>query len=450
MDLDRKYKKMPIKNITTEQKQRKLFFEKFSNKLNNKNKLYQLRSLINWELLEKESLSHVEIKQFGRNRNSHRVMLGLLMLQAMHSSSDSFTEAEFRENNYWQYFCGYEYFEQDPGVSEASIRRFRGVLGEEGFTVILQELVRIGMKVGSLKKKDMTSILVDTTVQIKNIKHPHDAHLMEKARKEIVKLCKIFDIKLNETYEKSFKNNIIAIWKYSKDSKAKKKWKSLKKLKTLLGRLIRIFEREMQKKAIFPVLQSARILSKIRMIHAQSVLKKQEKITYKENNKILYSFHAEEVECIGKGKLHKPYEFGNKVAIAVSGRGNFIVGVKSFHGNPYDGHTLNQTIQEVRKTTKGEPDLSFEKIFVDLGYKGNDFSEKSKIYTPKTKKNLSKEDKKMQKRRSAIEPIIGHLKNFGRMGRNYLKGKIGDIINPYISAIGLNLGNISNKLMLGT
>lgn len=186
------------------------------------------------------------------------------------------------------------------------------------------------------------------------------------------------------------------------------------------------------------------------MIHAQSVLKKQEKITYKENNKILYSFHAEEVECIGKGKLHKPYEFGNKVAIAVSGRGNFIVGVKSFHGNPYDGHTLNQTIQEVRKTTKGEPDLSFEKIFVDLGYKGNDFSEKSKIYTPKTKKNLSKEDKKMQKRRSAIEPIIGHLKNFGRMGRNYLKGKIGDIINPYISAIGLNLGNISNKLMLGT
>ena len=153
MDLDRKYKKMPIKNITTEQKQRKLFFEKFSNKLNNKNKLYQLRSLINWELLEKESLSHVEIKQFGRNRNSHRVMLGLLMLQAMHSSSDSFTEAEFRENNYWQYFCGYEYFEQDPGVSEASIRRFRGLLGEEGFTVFLQELVRIGMKVGSLKKK---------------------------------------------------------------------------------------------------------------------------------------------------------------------------------------------------------------------------------------------------------------------------------------------------------
>jgi len=183
------------------------------------------------------------------------------------------------------------------------------------------------------------------------------------------------------------------------------------------------------------------ILSRAKNIHAQSILKKKDKDIYKKENKIIYSFHAPEVECIGKGKLNKPYEFGNKVGIAVSGRGNFVLGVKSFHGNPYDGHTLDQTVVELRKLS---PETS--KIFVDLGYTGHNFKEKGKVFTAKTKKTLSNDDKKMQKRRSAIEPIIGHLKNFGRMGRNYLKGVVGDIVNPLISAVGLNLRRITNIL----
>ena len=134
-------KKMPIENIEADQTQGRFFKEKLSEELNPKNRLYQLRSLINWEELEKASLSHVDIKQYGRNKKSHRLMLGLLMVQAMYNSSDRFTEAELKENNYWQYFCGYEYFEREPEVSEATIRRFRVLLGEEGFTAILKELV---------------------------------------------------------------------------------------------------------------------------------------------------------------------------------------------------------------------------------------------------------------------------------------------------------------------
>ena len=249
-------------------------------------------------------------------------------------------------------------------------------------------------------------------------------------------------ISLKETYEKTFKYKMIKLWKYKKDSKVKARWKVLKRLKTLLGRLIRIYDRGINRLGIELSKETKEILSRIKRIYAQSVLKQTEKILYKESNKVLYSFHAPEVECIGKGKLNKPYEFGNKVGIAVSGRGNFIVGIKSFHGNPYDGHTLDETVKEVRKTTE----ISFKKVFVDLGYRGNNFSEKQKIYTPNTEKKLSKYDKAMMKRRSAIEPIIGHLKNFCRMGKNYLKGKIGDILNPFISAIGLNLRNIANRL----
>ncbi|RZI47242.1 hypothetical protein EDM53_02940 [Rickettsiales endosymbiont of Peranema trichophorum] len=149
-----------------------------------------------------------------------------------------------------------------------------------------------------------------------------------------------------------------------------------------------------------------------------------------------------ELLTLRKGKLNKPYEFGNKVSIAVSGRGNFVVGVKSFHDNPYDGHTLEQTILAV-KALGIEPG----KYFVDLGYRGHNHRAKSKVYLPNTrKKHLSKEEKLMQKRRSAIEPIIGHLKQYGRMGRNYLKGIIGDVINPLISAIGLNLRAIAKRL----
>jgi IS5 family transposase len=265
---------------------------------------------------------------------------------------------------------------------------------------------------------------------------------METAREKVVQLCKTLKISLDETYAKSFKINMIKLWKYSKDSKVKKKWKTLKKLKTLLGRLIRICERSISTLSLFLSESERETLLRAKKIHAQSALKKAEKDLYKKENTILYSFHASEVECIGKGKLNKPYKFSNKVGLAVSGRGNFIIGVKSFHGHPYDGHTLDQTVSVVRKIV----DISLSKFFVDLGYTGNNFSEKSKVYTPRTKKVLFKEDKIMMKRRNAIEPIIGHLKNFYRMGRNYLKGKIGDIINPFISVIGLNLRCIANRL----
>lgn len=431
---------MPIENITNTQKQSKLFEEALVRKLNSKNKLYQLRDIVDWSELSSKALSSVSIKELGRNRKDHRVMLALLMLQAMYNGSDSFTAEELKENVYWQYFCGYEYLQKDISISETSIRRFRGIVGEAGFGEILKELLRIGLKVGALKKKDLDSAIIDTTVQIKNIKHPHDAYLMEKAREKIVELCKKLNIPLNETYAKTFKYKMLKLWKYKKESKAKQRTKIMMSLKVRLGRVIRICERGIEGSKV-GLEYDASILTRAKNIHAQSVLKKKDKDVYKKDNKIIYSYHAPEVECIGKGKLHTPYEFGNKVSIAVSGRGNFVLVAKSHHGNPYDGHTLEQTITELRKIS---PETS--KFFVDLGYVGHNFKEKGKVFTSKTKKALSVEEKKMRKRRSAIEPIIGHLKNFGRMGRNYLKGVIGDILNPCISAIGLNLRRIANIL----
>jgi IS5 family transposase len=438
---------MPIEKLESKQRQGRLLQDKLSKELSAKHKLYKLKELINWSDLEEQVGGIVNVRALGRERKSLRVMLSLSMLQAMYNFSDCLTSETFEENLYWQYFCGYEYIDTNLSVSESAIRRFRQELGEEGYNYILKELTKVGLRVGAYKKKDLDLAIIDTTVQIKNIKHPHDAYLLGKAREELVKLANNLGFKLNETYEKKYKKGLINLWKYKDISKSKKRTKTMKHMKILVGRLIRRVERKITEMNMLLAADKEKLVEKIKKIHAQSFLSKQAKEKYKKaGNEVIYSFHAEEVECIGKGKLNKPYEFGNKVGIAVSGRGNFILAVKSFQDNPYDGHTLAETVAQMEKNTE----IEAKKIFVDLGYRGSNYKKKGKIYTPYTKKSLSVEDKIMQKRRAAIEPVIGHLKQYGRMGRNYLKGVIGDILNPLISAIGFNLRGIANKIKLAT
>jgi IS5 family transposase len=438
---------MAIKDLKSSQKKKHLFINKLSDELDHENKLYQLNQFINWDILEKEITRLIEVNELGRERKALRVMIALAMLQSMYNFSDRMSSETFEENLYWRYFCGYEYVNKDDKVSESCIRRFRQEIGEEGYNIILKELIKIGLAIGLIKKKDIESPIIDTTVQNKNIKYPHDGYLLGKAREELVKLAHNLGIKLHETYEKKYKENLQKLWKYRHHSKAEKKLKTMQYLKSFVSRVLREFETKLAKSSIELKGAESLVFAKIKKIHAQSFLSKEEKKAYKkQKNKIIYSFHAEEVECIAKGKLHKPYEFGNKVAISVSGEGNFILGVKSFHDNPYDGHTLAQTIAKTEENTSCE----VQQTFVDLGYRGNNYKKKGKVYTPYTKKKLGAFEKKMQKRRSAIEPVIGHLKQYGRMARNFLKGVIGDLVNPLISAIGFNLRNLANKIILST
>jgi hypothetical protein len=79
-------------------------------------------------------------------------------------------------------------------------------------------------------------------------------------------------------------------------------------LKIRLGRLIRICLRGIEESKLALSTEDSAILSRVKNIHAQSILKKKDKDLYKKENKIIYSFHAPEVECIGKGKMNKPYD----------------------------------------------------------------------------------------------------------------------------------------------
>jgi IS5 family transposase len=153
----------------------------------------------------------------------------------------------------------------------------------------------------------------------------------------------------------------------------------------------------------------------------------------------VYSLHAPEIECIGKGKAHKPYEFGCKVTVATTNArapgGQFVAHIAALHGNPYDGHTLREAIAGVTAITGLEP----ERIFVDKGYRGHDYPKPLRVFRSGQKRELTPLIKRQLKRRAAIEPVIGHMKEDGRLGRNFLKGRHGDRINAILAGVGQNV-----------
>ena len=165
----------------------------------------------------------------------------------------------------------------------------------------------------------------------------------------------------------------------------------------------------------------------------------------KDKNK-LYALHAPEVECIAKGKARAPYEFGVKVSIATTLTEGLVVAMRSRSGNPYDGHTWAETLEQVSILTDTKPTTAV----VDKGYKGVEV-DGVRILRSGQKRGITKTLKAMIKRRSAIEPAIGHMKMDGRLNRNPLKGTLGDALHAVMCGAGHNMRMIMAKLcLLGT
>lgn len=140
------------------------------------------------------------------------------------------------------------------------------------------------------------------------------------------------------------------------------------------------------------------------------------------------------MDCISKGKAHKHYEFGVEASIAVIAKESFIIGARSYPGNPYDGHTLADQLQQVETLTGKKP----EYFFVDRGYRGSGISD-IQVLIAGQKRGVPHKEKRWMARRNSVEPIIGHLKSDGKMKRCFLKGVLGDALNFILSACGQNL-----------
>src|ERR1700704_4635326 len=391
--------------------------------------LVKLARSIDWGFLEGK-FGAVYKDGAGQPPLPTRLMAGLAILKHTYNLSDEGVCELWIENPYYQYFCGEEFFQHELPLDRSSMSNWRGRMGEERLQALLQESLAVATKSGAMKPGDLARVIVDTTVQPKNITFPTDAKLLNRAREKLVKLAKKLGVKLRQSYARVGKFALIQHQRYAHAKQFKRANRALRTLKTYLGRVIRDIARKIDGD---PRLETkfASLLSLARRVREQERGQRGPKV---------YSLHAPEVECIGKGKPHKPYEFGVKVSVATtlkhSKGGQFVAHVQALPGNPYDGHTLAEVIPGIEKLVG----TTIEQLHADAGYRGHNAPAdyKFKIYTSKQNRRVTLAIKREMRRRSAVEPVIGHLKDGHRMGRNYLAHSHGDFNNAPVAAVGYN------------
>ena len=376
----------------------------------------------------------------GRPRVPLRVMIALLYLKHAFNESDEGVVDRWAETPTWQFFSGQAHFEHRRPCDATTLVKFRQLLGDEGVEELLAQTINAAVQMGLIAKSELSRVIVDSTVQSKAIAHPTDSRLLEIARDKLVQAAKDAGLALKQTFAKEGQQLARKAGRYAHAKQFRRMRKAIGRQRTVLGRLFREVERKLANTTVVAPMTTAvsqalqTTLERVKRIWSQTAAKKN-----REGKGKLYAFHAPEVECIGKGKSRQPYEFGVKVGIASTLKHNLIVGAKAFPGNPYDGHTLNAQLEQatiLMQDNKTRP----SDVFVDLGYRGVDADNPTVAVKHRGKyKSLSVSDQRLLKRRQAIEPIIGHLKQDHRMDRCHLKGEKGDRLHAVLCAAGYNL-----------
>lgn len=411
----------------TKDPQGELYRARLDNQLNRKHSLFKLAHRINWKVFD-ERFGPLYDDNTGRPGVPTRVMVGLHYLKHAYNVSDEGVVERFVENPYWQYFCGFEYFQHDCPINPSSMSRWRKRVGSEGVEALLQETIETAKRSSLLKRSDVERVNVDTTVQEKAIAFPTDARLYQKARRRLVREAVLRGIVLRQSYTRVGKRILQAQSRYAHAKQYKRARRMTRRLRTILGRVIR----DVQRKCPRPDDELASLLELCERLYAQQRTDKGK----------LYSLWAPEVECISKGKAHKRYEFGCKVGVVSTSRKNWVVGAQAFHGNPYDGHTLKASLDQAKRLTG----MRVQHAFVDKGYRGSRESVPgTEVHWP-DRRRKDRSLRRWMKRRSAVEPVIGHMKGDSRMDRNFLHGKEGDRMNALLAACGFNLRKLLREL----
>lgn len=416
-------------NERRETGQRDMFRSRLDQIIDLGHPLVALARRIDWSFLEERFGAVYEDKP-GRPPLPTRLMAGIAILKHMHDLSDDGLCDRWVENPYFQFFCGEEFFQHQLPFDRSSMTRWRQRMGEERLAALVQESLSVATRTGAAKPSDFAKLTVDTTVQPKNAMFPTDAKLMHRARERLVRLAKAKGVVLRQSYARVGKYALIKHQRYAHARQFKRANRALRKLRTFLGRTIRDIERKISGKEELEAVFATQL-------HLAGRVHRQER---GQRGPKVYSLHAPEVECIGKGKPHKPYEFGVKVSVATPvyrcKGGQFVAHVQALPGNPYDGHSLAKVIPSIEAQLGNSP----TRFIADAGYRGHkapaDY--RLKVYTQGQKRRMTPQIKRELKRRSAVEPVIGHLKAEHRMGRNYLAGRAGDAANAILAAAGYN------------
>jgi IS5 family transposase len=395
--------------------------------INMNHELCVLAKKIDWESIEADFAEYYS--EIGRPSVPIRRMIGLLLLKHIYNLSDEAIVDRWVENPYWQHFSGELVFQTTKPFDPTDFIHFRNRIGKKGAEKLLKVSVQLFGKEAQEKE-----VLLDSTVQEKNITYPTDAKLHKRIIDKVNKIAKKEGIPLRQTYTRTLKQLLIDQRFHNHPKRRKKAKAALRKIKTIAGRQTRDIERQ------FNPQQRHKYKELFVIINRILIQKRGDK------NKI-YSIHEPKVSCIAKGKEAKKFEFGNKSGFVLTKTSKIVVGALAFEGNPYDGHTLEEHLLQTEYLTNKRPKAGI----VDRGYKGKKNIDGTEIILPSVpKKNASQYQKqKARKRfraRAGIEPVIGHLKHDHRMLRNFLKGTNGDMMNTILAGTGFNFKKMLNRI----
>jgi IS5 family transposase len=398
------------------------FYSTFEEQLSHSHPLYILANKINWKMFE-EAFSKL-YSQEGRPAKPIRLMVSLLMLKHIRNISDESVVEQWAENCYYQYFGGEKIFACGVPCEASELVHFRNRIGEQGIELIFQESIRINGKDG--QEQEATT---DTTVQEKNITYPTDNKLHRRIIKKCIAIADKEDIEVRQSYTRTLKK-LLMDQRFRNHPKNKGKAKKAdKKIKTIAGRLVRELDRKLP-----PSLHQS-LLTLFKRVLAQK----------KTDTGKIYSLHEPHVQCISKGKEHTKYEFGSKVSIITTKNSGVIIGAINIEKNVHDSKTLQPALEQQQRLTG----IILKNNFVDRGYPGVKEVLGTKIIMPDKpgKERTPYEKQKLRKgfkRRAAIEPKIGHLKQDHRLSRNFYSGIKGDNINVMLAAASMNFKRMMN------
>lgn len=370
----------------------------------------------------------------GRPRIPLRTMIALLYLKHAFDLSEEAVVERWSETPRWQFFSGLAYYEERLPCDATTLVKFRRLLGEEGVEELLAQTITLAVSLKLISAAALATVVVDSTVQEKAVAHRTDSKLLETARSKLVAAAQNAGIELKQTFAKEGRLLRFKAGRYAHAKQFRRMLRVIKRQSTVVGRLVREIERKASALQAGACEALGGALDKAKRIAEQSKSRKNTTGRAKR-----YAWQAPEVECIAKGKSRTPYEFGVKVGIAMTLKHNLIVGARAFPGKLYDGHTLREQLEQAGILMQ-ETGVQPSTVYVDLGYRGVDADNPGIAIKHRGKfKTLTAQERKLLKRRQAVEPIIGRLKSDHRMNRCPLKGELGDSVHALLCAAGYNI-----------
>lgn len=406
-----------------------LFRSALLNLVDRRHPLVRLAGLIDWERFA-TAFGPLYRDGVGRPGLPTRLMVGLHLIKHMDGLSDDAVCARFLDSPYVQLFCGESHFRHALPLDRSSMTRWRKRIGAERLELLLVETLAAAQRAGAAEPKHFERVTVDTTVQPKAVTHPTDSKLIHRGVEILGRLARRHGVALRQSYTRVSTHARREVAKLIHRGRHREAERKVSRMRTWLGRLARDIARKIAGDA-----EAVRAAFSTPLERIAQLLRQRREDRGREK---IYALHAPEVECIGKGKARTRFEFGVKVSLATTNRpapgGQFVIGARSLPGNPCDGHTLAAQIAQTERIT-GVP---VARAYVDRGYRGHD-ADKSRVFVSGQKRGVTPTIRREIKRRAGIEPVIGHMKADGHLGRNFLAGTTGDAINVTLAAAGHNL-----------